>query len=134
MVLRHVLPEGMSLPFDFGFVPGTIAEDGDPLDALAVSELSTPPGVEIECHVVGALKGEQREGDGAVRNDRLLVIPCGSRAFAKIRDLDALPAKLVDDLQDFFVHYHSVLGNPWKPLGRLPAADALKLIEKCRHG
>jgi inorganic pyrophosphatase len=132
-VLRHVLPEGMTLPYDFGFVPGTLAQDGDPLDALAISELTTPPGVEVECRVVGALKAEQREGEKTVRNDRLLVIPCESRAFAKIRELEALPARLVDDLERFFVHYHAVLGSEWQPLARLAADDATKLIEKFRH-
>ncbi len=135
-VLKHVLPEGMTLPYDFGFVPGTLAEDGDPLDVVAISELSTFPGVEVECHVVGAIKAEQIEGDTnePKRNDRILAIPCGSRAFAKMRDLEELPARLIDDIERFFVHYHAVRGHSFKPLGRLPAREAVKLIEKLRHG
>jgi inorganic pyrophosphatase len=135
-VLKHVLPEGMSIPYDFGFVPGTLAEDGDPLDVLAISELSTFPGVEMDCHVVGAIKAEQSDADSKqpVRNDRLLAIPCGSRAFAKLRELEELPLRLIEDIENFFIHYHAVRGSTFKPLARLPAREAVKLIEKFRHG
>jgi inorganic pyrophosphatase len=135
-VLKHVLPEGMSLPYDFGFIPGTLAEDGDPLDVLAISELCTFPGIELECHVVGAIKAEQIEpgSNGPKRNDRVLAIPCGSRAFAKMRDLEELPPRLMDDIERFFVHYHAVRESQWKPLARWSARDAVKLIEKLRHG
>jgi inorganic pyrophosphatase len=134
-VLRHVLPEGMTLPYDFGFVPGTLADDGDPLDAIAISELTSPPGIEMECRVVAAITAEQHEADDEpmVRNDRLLVVPCGTRAFAKVRDLEELPAKLVGDIEDFFVHYHAVVGHTFKPLERLNAKGAERLIEKYRH-
>jgi inorganic pyrophosphatase len=134
-VLKHVLPEGMTLPYDFGFIPGTLAEDGDPVDAIAISELSTPPGIEMECRIVGAIKAEQRQAESqkVVRNDRVLVIPCGTHAFAKMRDLEELPPKLIGDIEDFFVHYHAVQGDNFKPIGRLTAKEAQRLIEKQRQ-
>lgn len=134
-VLKHILPEGVAMPYDFGFVPGTMSGDGDPLDALVVSEIATFPGCELECRVVGATTAEQQDPDAAkpVRNDRLIVIPCGTRAFAGVRELEELGAKVMDDLDAFFVHYHAILGNKYKCLERLSAKDAAKLIEKCRH-
>jgi inorganic pyrophosphatase len=134
-VLRRVFPLGMAMPWDFGFIPGTIAEDGDPLDVIAVSEVSCFPGCEVECRIVGAITAEQREDDGAkpVRNDRVVVVPCETRAFAHVKELEELGGKLLNDVDAFFVHYHQMLGNAFKPLGRLSAKDAAKLIEKYRH-
>lgn len=134
-VLKHIFPAGMAMPHDFGYVPGTIAEDGDPLDVVVFSEVSTFPGCELECRVVGAITAEQREAGEpkAVRNDRIVVIPCESRAFSAVRDLDALDSRALDDLEAFFFQYHRLLGNEFRALERLRAKDAAKLLDEHRR-
>jgi inorganic pyrophosphatase len=52
----------MVFPYDFGFIPGTIGEDGDPLDALLLNEYPTFPGCRVEARLIGALRGLQTEG------------------------------------------------------------------------
>jgi inorganic pyrophosphatase len=73
--LDKTLPYGFSFPFEFGFVPSTIAGDGDPLDALVLSDEATFPGCLVLGQVLGVLQAEQREGKQVNRNDRLVAIP-----------------------------------------------------------
>src|SRR5437660_7037069 len=61
--LSKVLPEGMIFPYDFGFIPGTKAEDGDPLDVLVLVDAPTFPGCEVEARVIGVIKANQKEGE-----------------------------------------------------------------------
>src|SRR5947209_19831121 len=61
MKLSKVLPEGMIFPYDFGLIPGTKAEDGDPLDVLVLTDAPTFPGCEVEVRVIGVIKANQKE-------------------------------------------------------------------------
>ena len=69
------LPSGLRYPYDWGFIPSTSAADGDPLDAMIFSDVSTYPGVVVECRVLGVLCLEQKakHGKERERNDRLLL-------------------------------------------------------------
>jgi inorganic pyrophosphatase len=81
--LKKLLPAGMVFPFDFGFIPSTLGGDGDPLDVLIISEVSTFPGCVIDCRLVGAFKVEQTSPEGAAyRNDRFLAVPVVSKFFS----------------------------------------------------
>src|SRR5205809_8048813 len=75
--LSKIMPAGMEFPYDFGFVPGTKAEDGDPLDVLIFLEVCVPVGCLVRCRPIGVIEAEQTEEDGrVVRNDRILAVPC----------------------------------------------------------
>lgn len=63
--LRKVLPAGMSFPYDFGFVPSTLADDGDPLDVLVLMDEPAFPGCKLTCRLVGVIEGEQGREEGA---------------------------------------------------------------------
>src|ERR1044071_3026644 len=83
--LKKVLPLGAAFPFDFGFIAGTKAGDGDPLDVLILSEDSSFPGCLIECRIVGVIEAEQKSsGAKKQRNDRLIGVAVASHAFAHI--------------------------------------------------
>ncbi|UVK57702.1 inorganic diphosphatase (plasmid) [Mesorhizobium sp. AR02] len=70
------LPVGMSYPYDWGFIPSTLGEDGDPLDGLVIHQAATAPGVVIKCQLLGALRVKQKDQDGqALRNDRFIFCP-----------------------------------------------------------
>src|SRR5262249_47426967 len=74
-VLESVLPAGSSFPYDFGFLPSTLAEDGDPLDVLMLMDAPTFPGCVIKGRPVGVIEATQKEKDGkSGRNDRLIVV------------------------------------------------------------
>src|SRR5262245_299673 len=72
--LSRPLPLGLAYPHDWGFVPSTRAGDGDPVDALVMSEGTTYPGLVIPCRPIGVVRLEQnrKEGGGRERNDRII--------------------------------------------------------------
>src|ERR1700752_2495975 len=71
MQLSTVLPEGMILPYDFGFVPSTVGDDGDSLDVLVLMEASVIPGCVVRVRLVGAIEAKQKgKGESWIRNDR----------------------------------------------------------------
>jgi len=134
-VLRRILPVGMILPYDFGFVPGTCAEDGDPLDAMVLSEVQTFPGCHIECRVIGAITATQSEPDEPkpFRNDFVLVVPKESVMWADVSELEQLPRGFIDQLERLFQGYHAMERELFVPLERLNAAAAAGLIERTRR-
>src|SRR6476620_8194389 len=67
--LKKILPAGAVFPFDFGFIPDTKGEDGDPLDILVIMDEPAYPGCVVECYIIGALKAQQSEEQESVRND-----------------------------------------------------------------
>lgn len=82
------LAAGVSYPFDWGFVPSTRAEDGDPLDGMVLNDLPTSTGTIVRCRAVGLLEVHQTEQGVTRRNDRLFFAPAGpSRALALSRSL-----------------------------------------------
>jgi inorganic pyrophosphatase len=130
--LKKVLPAGMAFPYDFGFVPSTEAEDGDPIDVLVLMEEPVPVGALVKCRLIGAIQGKQtKKGDGkAVRNDRLLAVERGNHEYSEIADIRDLSKKLLKELEQFFVNYHELEGNKYEVLDRCGRKDALKLLNK----
>lgn len=67
--LKKVLPVGMTFPYDFGFVPSTKADDGDPVDVLVLMDEPAFPGCALICRVIGVIQGEQGNKKKKERND-----------------------------------------------------------------
>ena len=128
--LSKVLPAGLVFPFDFGMIPGTKGEDGDPLDIIVLDERGTFPGCLVDCRIIGAFQCEQTERDGkTMRNDRLVGIPDVSQLFSEIQELDELPEAILNQLEHFFKNYNEQAGKHFRVIARLTAAQAQKLIE-----
>lgn len=126
-MLSKTLPAGMMFPFDFGFIPGTRGEDGDPLDVMVLSEFRTFPGCMMKCRLIGAIKATQRERDGKqVRNDRYIAVPFASKVY---KEIDVVPDKLIRELESFFTSYNEQEGKQFKSLGYLDAAPAYEQIK-----
>lgn len=130
--LKKVLPAGMTFPYDFGFLPGTLAPDGDPIDVLLLMDEPAFPGCAIKARLIGVIEGEQVEGKKTTRNDRLVAIADANHMYANIRKLKNLPQKTVRELQDFFVNYHRLEGKEYKLLGCKGKKAAMSLIAKAR--
>lgn len=130
--LKGVLPEGHSFPFDFGFVPSTKAEDGDPLDVLLLLDAPTFSGCVVEVRLIGAIELEQQEKDGrTVRNDRLLAVAAESRQHKDIHTLADLPGgNLLHEIEHFFISYNQVKGQTVKVLRRVGLERAHALLKQ----
>ena len=128
--LKKILPSGMMFPYDFGFIPGTKGEDGDPLDIIIISEFHSFPGCMMDCRLIGALKAVQTEKKKKIRNDRFIAIPVQSTTFKKIETANDLSHNTVEELEQFFINYNKAEGKTFKPLNMLSAKEAIKLLKK----
>jgi inorganic pyrophosphatase len=127
--LSKVLPEGMMFPYDFGFVPGTRSEDGDPLDVLVLMDEPTFPGCVVECRLIGVLQAKQEEDGEMKRNDRLIAVADASQTYADIRDISDLGDAIVRQIEGFFVNYQVLRDVRFTVLdrkGRTAAANTLR--------
>jgi inorganic pyrophosphatase len=127
--LGDTLPRGTVFPFDFGFFPSTLAADGDPLDALILSDYGLAVGIIIEARLIGVIELETSGGRKTVRNDRLVVIPDSSVLYEEIETLADLPAKLLDQVEAFFALDSAFKGKQVHVLGRGGPEKAKKAVE-----
>ena len=133
MKLKKVMPLGLVFPFDFGFIPGTVGGDGDPLDVLVVSEVSAFSGCVMDCRIIGAFKVVQQEGNGErMRNDRLIAVPEVSQRYAQVTSLRDLSKTIVEQAIAFFTSYNEQAGKKFSVLEKVSAAKAFQLIERSR--
>ena len=136
--LHKVLPLGCVFPFDFGFVPGTRGQDGDPLDVLVVMDEPTAPGVMVPCRLLGVIEAEQRpmkdaRGGKPTRNDRLIAVAHESHRHSDCRSLRDLGDGMLDEMERFFVFYNEQKGVRFTPLGRGGVAHAKRLVAEGRR-
>jgi inorganic pyrophosphatase len=104
-LMKRALPLGVTYPHDWGFVPGTRADDGDPLDALVLHDASTYPGIVLPCRPLGLIMLEEDEDGGErQRNDRVIAVPVGIDRAADLRRLSDLAPRLRDELERFFLN------------------------------
>ncbi len=131
--LRKVLPAGMAFPYDFGFLPRTMAPDGDPFDVLLLMDEPAYPGVVVRSRLIGVIEGEQTDGKKTNRNDRLLAVAEANHQYANIKTPQDLPERFLHELEEFFVNYHRQEGKQYKLLGCRGVNDAMKLIREARR-
>jgi len=132
-VLSKQLPQGMCFPFDFGFIPATIGQDGDPLDVVVIGEHATFTGCAIDCRIIGCLVCEQTERDGKkVRNDRYLAVSSVSVSYGEITDLKKLPKGILSAIESFFITYNSLAGKDLQVSSRIGPARALSAISAAK--
>ncbi len=130
--LKKVLPAGMSFPYDFGFVPSTEAQDGDPMDVLVLMDEPAPIGCLVKCRLIGVIEGKQRDHGQKdwVRNDRLIAVEHNDHQHSQLKDIDDINPKLLDELGEFFSNYHRLTGGEFRVTGHKRAKTARKLLDK----
>jgi inorganic pyrophosphatase len=126
--LSKVLPVGLAFPYDFGFIPSTRAEDGDPLDVLVLGEDALFPGCLVTVRLVGVLQAAQTEHGKTFRNDRLLGAIETSVNRPAIQTLEELRPEHLDEIESFFMAYNHLEGRHFTPLGRHGPAMAEQLL------
>src|SRR5437868_2526470 len=131
--LKKVLPAGMAFPYDFGFIPSTTAEDGDPVDVLVLMDEPAFPGCLLKCRLIGIIEGEQGEqGEKKEkeRNDRVVAVESGNHSYAHIEHIDDLGKKFVKELEQFFVNYHELTGKEYRIIDVRGPGEARRRIEE----
>jgi inorganic pyrophosphatase len=128
--LAKLLPEGMSFPLDFGFIPSTLAEDGDPVDVMVLSDEPSPVAALLEVRLIGVLEAEQQEDGKTERNDRLLAVPVVSHLYAGIGEASELDPTFVRHLSEFWTNKARLEGKAFRILGVRGRAEAITLVRE----
>jgi inorganic pyrophosphatase len=101
--LSKSLLTGLTYPHDWGFVPSTKADDGDPLDIMVIHDAATFPGLVVTCRVIGVLQIEQKSKKKSERNDRLFAVPRRSHSERALQDVRDLTGPIQEELEKFFI-------------------------------
>ena len=127
--LKKALPSGMEFPYDFGFAPSTLADDGDPVDVLVLMDEPAFPGCVVKCRPRGVIEGEQGTGKNKERNDRIIAIQKDAHSWAEVKKLEDLGKEFCRELEEFFVNYHKLSGEQFRVLGMKGPDVARKLVK-----
>src|SRR5689334_3303085 len=128
-MLAGLLPEGMMFPFDFGFIPSTLGEDGDPLDILVLMDAPAHVGCLIEVRIIGIIEAEQTEDGKTESNDRLLGVAIHSYDHQDVESMSDLSKTLLDQLEEFFISYNKQRGKKFKVTGTGGPKKAMSFLK-----
>lgn len=127
--LDRFLFSSVVYPSDYGFVPETCAEDGDPLDILVLVSEPTFPGCVIPVRPIGVLKMSDEKGI----DDKILSVPLRDPNWSDVKQLDDVPAALRNEIQNFFSIYKQLERKNVEVRGWYDVDEALEVIERARE-
>ena len=117
----------MRYPGNYGFVPHTLSDDGDPIDVLVASTRPILPGAVINCRPIGVLKMSDEGGE----DEKIIAVPSPklTKTYLNVTELSHLPEILLEQIKHFFEHYKDLEPGKWvKVTGFGDAAEARKMI------
>lgn len=127
--LRHILPAGAVFPFDFGSIPNTAAEDGDPIDVVLLIDEPTFSGCLVTGRLIGVIAAEQTQEGRVIRNDRLIAVASEARTHKEVTSISELSPELLDEIEHFFISYNEMRGRNFSPIGRFGPDRAEQLLQ-----
>ena len=129
--LRKILPAGTMFPVDFGFLPNTLGEDGQPLDVLVFMDYPSVPGCVVSCRCLGVIEAEQTEkGKKKYRNDRIIAVAEESLTYDKLLNIRDINKNNLNEIIHFFGYYNEMAGKKFKFLGVRGQNAAHELIKR----
>src|ERR1700751_2844504 len=128
-VLGGLLPEGMMFPFDFGFIPSTLGEDGDPLDIMVLMDAPAHVGCLIDVRLIGVIAAKQTDKGKLKTNDRLVGVAVHYYDHEDLPTIDDVNKTLLDQVEEFFVSYNKQRGKKFKVSGTGGPKKAVKCLK-----
>jgi inorganic pyrophosphatase len=125
--LDRVLYSSVQYPYDYGFVPNTLADDGDPLDGMVIIDEPTFPGCIIAARPIGMLEMI----DGGDRDEKILCVPDKDPRYKDIRSIKDLPAHRLEEIAEFFRSYKNLEKKVTEIRGWLDVDHVMPLVEQC---
>ena len=129
IVVDRVVYSAMFYPANYGFVPNTLAKDGDPADILVLNDYPLIPGSVINCRLVGVLVMEDESG----MDEKLLAVPVTKvdPRYSNIQDIQDLPEATLNRIKNFFETYKTLEPNKWvKVKDYLGKEEAKKILDE----
>ena len=125
--LDRVLFSSVQYPCDYGFVPNTLADDGDPLDGMVMMDQPTFPGCVIAARPIGMLEMI----DGGDRDEKILCVPAKDPRYAGVKSLDDVSPHRLDEIAEFFRSYKNLEKKVTEILGWQNVDKVAALVEEC---
>ena len=126
--LDRVLYTSTVYPANYGFIPKTLAEDGDPLDVLVLCGETIYPMTLVQCYPIGVITMI----DGGSLDEKIIAIPCGDPTYNDYYDIQELPKHVFEEMMHFFEVYKSLEHNKQTVVKAIAHRDeAMEIIEKC---
>ena len=126
----RILHTAMTYPGNYGYIPQTLAGDGDPLDILLVSDYQIFPGTVINVKIIGILFTTDEKGE----DNKIIAVPSFNidPNFDNIKTIKDLPKRSLSKIKHFFQHYKDTEKNKWVEVGKFGNLELAKLeYEKC---
>ena len=127
LILDRILYSSVHYPANYGFIPRTLDEDGDPLDVLVLCSEPIEPMSLVRCYPIGVMYMI----DGDDMDDKIIAIPYGDPTYNCYTDIKQLPSHIFDEIRNFFNIYKSLEGKKTKVDEFGGPIDAAKIICKC---
>ena len=127
MALDRVLYASVHYPYDYGFIPNTLADDGDPLDGMVIMDQPTFPGCIIAARPVGMLQMI----DGGDRDEKILCVPDKDPRYSHVKSLKDIAQHRLDEIAEFFRSYKNLEKKVTEILGWRDVDTVLPLLEEC---
>lgn len=125
--LDRVLYASVAYPFDYGFVPNTLADDGDPLDGMVMMDQPTFPGCVITARPIGMLEMI----DGGDRDEKILCVPEKDPRYAEVKSLSDVASHRLEEIAEFFRTYKNLEKKVTEILGWKDVDQVNPLVEQC---
>ncbi|MEL7502120.1 MAG: inorganic diphosphatase [Cyanobacteria bacterium J06554_6] len=125
--LDRVLYASVQYPFDYGFIPNTLADDGDPLDGMVIMDQPTFPGCVIAARPIGMLGMI----DGGDSDEKILCVPDKDPRYAGVKTLTDVAPHRLDEIAEFFRTYKNLEKKVTEITGWQDADQVQSLVEKC---
>ncbi len=126
-ILDRVLFASVQYPYDYGFVPNTLADDGDPLDGMVIMDQPTFPGCVIAARPIGMLEMI----DGGDRDEKILCVPAEDPRYADVKSLDDIATHRLDEIAEFFRTYKNLEKKVTEITGWQNVDQVMPLVQQC---
>ncbi|MFL6451560.1 MAG: inorganic diphosphatase [Bryobacteraceae bacterium] len=130
--LGGLLPEGLAFPFDFGFIPSTLGEDGDPLDVVVLLDEPGHVGCLLDVRIIGVIEADQIQDGKRTVNNRLIAVAVHSYSRQNLKSIKDVGKSVLDQLEEFFISYNKSRGKRFIVKGRHGPKRASELFEEGR--
>ncbi len=125
-ILDRVLFSSVQYPYDYGFIPNTLADDGDPLDGLVMIDEPTFPGCVIASRPIGMLEMI----DSGDRDEKILCVPAEDPRYSHVKSLEDVAPHRLDEIAEFFRTYKNLQKKVTEILGWQNVDKVMPLVEK----
>ncbi|MGB0564035.1 MAG: inorganic diphosphatase [Spirulinaceae cyanobacterium] len=127
LALDRVLYSSVHYPYDYGFIPNTLADDGDPLDGMVLIDQPTFPGCVIAARPIGMLEMI----DGGDRDEKLICVPDKDPRYAQVKSLENISSHRLEEIAEFFRSYKNLENKVTEILGWKNLDAVMTLLEQC---